>query len=237
MATVRPLILTSRDQAEAKRPKHDKLMDVVVHIPVAAAIGISIFGYAQYGWFILGLAPMTLALSLKLSRSLQKIITAWNLRRDVAVGVIVTAGLCFVGEAFGVHLGLARFNEMNAADSLMTFDDAVLIAASIALGVFNVWNRRSYVTGLKSVSVEEVDAAAERNRSWHLKRQQETNHRGWFKSLTGGERKDRQTPNDAPKGSNRAGLGKLSQDDADAIFEKTGAYPFGYGPAQKSATA
>jgi len=173
-------------QADRETPdelKHDWVMDVVVHIPVAAAIGISVYGYAQYGAFVWGLAPAAVALSLTLSRSVHRVIMAARTRADVASMAVLIAAFAFVGEAFGVHLGLERFNSVNAAAGLPTFGFWALMTASVGVCVMNLFSRRAFVTGLKNVRPDELEAAAERDRTNTYKAKQERNHRGWGETI------------------------------------------------------
>jgi len=187
-------IVTDKDVADMrgngqKRDRH--FMDVIVHIPVAVAIGFSIYGYQQYGWFLVGLAPLTIYLSVTLSRSLERIIETRRLRPDVMWASAISALACFCAEAYGVHLGLERFNHMNAAEGLMVIDDAALIAFSVMLGLKNFYNRRAFVTGLDSVTAVEWSIEIGRNKSSLRKKEDEAKNTNWNSNLVGSERRDR----------------------------------------------
>ncbi len=161
------------EEASANKPKFSffgwldrTLMEAAVHTPVFVAIGISIFGWEQYGWFAAGLIPLTCSLSWLLSRSYAKLINAH--RADVAVFLVVLGALAFCTEAYGVHLGLERFNHYNAANGLQTFDGSILILVSIMLGLMNLFSRWGYVTGEEHSA--DRSGRAETKWFWHRRR-------------------------------------------------------------------
>lgn len=151
------------EEATANKPKFNlgrwferNLMEIAVHIPVGVAIGISCYGWEQYGAFAFGLVPLTCALSYLLSRTYSLFLGAHRL--DVAIFLPVLGALAFCTEAYGVHLGLERFNHANAAQGLQTFDNTILILVSVMLGLMNVFSRHAFITGHDKVSGENLKA-------------------------------------------------------------------------------
>jgi len=219
-------VVTDKDVADMNKPAAisggavDRfIMEVVVHIPVAVAIGISIYGGQQYGAFLWGIAPLCVALSVMLSRTYAMIQSAAKIHRwDVVVFLVMLGAFAFAWEAYSVHLGLVRFNLANAAAGLQTFGEEAMIAASIILGAFNVFSRRAYVTGHQLLTVSEADRKASESWSaWDRKRD------NWNDTVLGGERRDRFGKMDAGKIKGRGK--KPTLDDLQAaigIAEKRG---------------
>lgn len=182
------------------------LMEIAVHIPVGVAVGISAYGYSQYGAFAAGLIPLACALSWKLSRTYSMLVTTHRL--DVAAFLILIGAGAFVLEAYGVHLGAVRFNEENAANGLQTFDDALLIGASVILGLMNLFSRRAYITGHGKLADES------------------SNPESWWRHA---RRRDR-----FMQGLERTNGGRISQltdDQALHCFDRNGAWPLGFTPS------
>lgn len=149
------------EEATANKPKFNLgrftekcLLEAAVHIPVGVAIGISCFGWEQYGAFAFGLVPLTCALSYLLSRTYSMFLAAERL--DVAIFLPVLGLLAFCTEAYGVHLGLERFNHQNAAAGLQTFDNTILILVSVMLGLMNVFSRHAFITGHAKLNGENL---------------------------------------------------------------------------------
>lgn len=181
-------------------------LEIAVHIPVFVAVGISIYGWMQYGAFAAGLIPLTCALSWLLSRTYSMGLKTHRL--DVAFFLTILGGLSFVVEAYGVHLGLERFNAYNEANHLQTFDGTILVLVSIMLGLMNLFSRRAYITGHE-------DPAEEAGRpeawwKWNSRRSKWTARIG--------------ETSQAPR------LAQLSDDDAVRCFERNGGWPLGYKP-------
>lgn len=185
------------------------LLELAVHIPVAVAIGISAFGYMQYGLFAWGLVPLAFALSFLLSRTYAMAISTH--RGDVALFLMLIGFGAFCAEAYGVHLGAVRFNEQNAADGLQTFSDEALIAASVILGLMNLFSRRAYVTGHGRLALDMGGPEA------------------WWRWRTRRKRLDTGLANAAAKDRRTS---DLADDDAVYCYQKNGAWPLGYTPTE-----
>lgn len=185
------------------------LMEMAVHIPVAVAVGISAYGYMQYGAFAVGLVPLAFALSWLLSRTYAMAISTHRL--DVALFLFLIGTGAFAAEAYGVHLGAVRFNEENAAAGLQTFSEEALIAASIILGLMNLFSRRAYVTGHGKLALDMANPEA------------------WWKWRTRRQRShDRIARSESKDIAYR--VSDLSDDQALAIYQKAGAWPLGFKP-------
>lgn len=189
------------------------ILEAAVHIPVFVAIGISCYGYEQYGAFAVGLMPLTLALSYLLSRTYSMFITTHRL--DVAAGLLVIGIGGFLMEAYGVHLGAVRFNEQNAAQGLQTFSEEALITASIVLGIMNVWSRRAYITGHEDPA--ELAGRPEPWWKWQNRRAKFTNTIA------------RNT--EAPR------IRNMPADYAHECYRRNGAWPLGYAPTAEDLAA
>jgi hypothetical protein len=191
------------------------LLEIAVHIPVAVAIGISWYGWEQYGAFAYGLVPLTFAISFLLSRAYSMCIRTH--RYDVAAWLFLLGGLAFAWEAYGVHLGLERFNHHNAAAELQTFAPWILILASIMLGLMNVASRRAFVTGHDDPT--EQMGGPEQWWRWDARRKK------GFETIARAERRD----------AFARGIGGLNDEEALAIYRKHDAWPLGFTPSAELA--
>lgn len=182
---------------------HDWFMDAVVHVMVALAIGVACVGYWQFGWFFIPLAIMQVVVSIMLARTASRVIIAVKYREDVAASAIAITVLCFAIEFWGVHMGLARFNAMNMADAKIVLTETEMNFASAGLGLFNLFARRSYVTGLKDLVPWEIDRAEmrekiraakllKRTQSHDDARQNESSADGFMKGLGNSEKRERE---------------------------------------------
>lgn len=186
-------------------------MEAVTHVPVGVAVVLSCVGASQFGLLGYVFMAMSVALSVLLSRTYAMWCNAQA--RDVRWFLPVLGFFAFAWECYFVHLGFSVANKVNAAQGLMTFEEVVMIGGSVALGTFNLFSRRSFITGHENAA---SDAAAPETYYRSRKKADRL-----FAGLSNAAEKDQR-------------VAQMADGVAVETFLRHGAWPYGYKPTERA---